>query len=156
MGLERWVTGEHLVAAVTAERDLDLFSRESGQKISRHDRGIAEGLVEKIHELRHEVEHHAGRDGELVVLRADLVSYHPGVARLVEGLLFEGDGEALDGARFYLRHHRGYGARVDTAAQEDANRDVAQHFFFDRLFELDTQLVFEIAPAHRRPSLALR
>ena len=125
-GQERRIPAEQLVAAVAAEGHRHRGPRVAGQVEGGQERRIGERFVEQISEPRQQRPRVGGGEGELVMLRAQALRHRPGEWFLAVTRLLEADGEALEPLP---RGHRprggGDGARIDAAAEEDADGHVA-------------------------------
>src|SRR5262245_42808832 len=71
-------------------------------------------------------------DEHLVVIGLELSGDQFGLRKLVEVLVvLEADGEGVDGTIRVLGHERDIGGGIDTAGEEDADRHVGHHAFFN-------------------------
>src|SRR5439155_25704881 len=119
------VAPEGLVGALSSEYDrCPGRAREAADEAERDAHRVGERLVLVVDEVGEEAERVLVRDLDLVVLRAEVLRYAPGIGALVlaAGPL-EADGEGAQPPAGLCRqaHDR---ARVEAAAQEGAYRDV--------------------------------
>ena len=118
------VTGEQLIPSVTRQHDLHVLPRETRDEVGR-DRGwIGKRLIEGAQEVIQHVEV-LGTDDELVVLCPEPLCDSSRIGELVVRFFPEAHGERLDRDTDLGRHDRDDGARIDSPAQEGADRHVA-------------------------------
>ena len=97
---------------------------ELGQQEGRDHGRVGEGLAETGGDPQEEVRLE-GADLELLVIGAVPLRDPPGVRALIEAGLREGGGECPHRTARPPGHGRDHGARVDSAGEEDAERNVA-------------------------------
>jgi hypothetical protein len=90
--------------------------------VGQHGR-IAEGLFERTGQNLDRLDHVRLED-HLVMVGAEFPCDDAGVVRLVEVVLRKANAEGLDGAGTGAGHHGDDGGRIDSTAQESAQRDV--------------------------------
>ena len=129
------VPAEHLVAAVTGERDGDMPARHLRDEIRGDLGGVGERLVVHRRQERDDVTRLIGAEIEFVVLGAEVPGNCLGVLRLVEARLVEPDGEGQHRTVALLLHESHDGSRVDTTRQQCPERHVRHHFLTDRRAE---------------------
>ena len=149
-GLGR-VAAEELVATVAGEDDRHLLPREARQEDGGQAARIGKGLVEDARDLGEERGRVLAPNDRLVVLGAEPPRRRRRVAALVVRRLVEADGEGLDRRGGRLGGERRHQARVDTAREEAAPRDVAQDAGRDRAAEPPDHLFRRLGRRRGRP-----
>ena len=117
------VACERLVRALTCEDHLDVARGLPGQEIHRNDNGIAHRLVHVPNDLR-EQRQVTGAALDLVVIAAERVG-HPARLRELVDRRPEADRERAHRRRAQPMHRADHQARVQPAAQEGTEWDIA-------------------------------
>ena len=118
------VSSEVLVAPVPVEHDGHVAPRQLGDRIARNRGRVAERFVIVPDQTGQDVQDRRS-DDELRVVGAVTIGDHPRERTLVEAGLVEAHGKRSDRAIERARHVGDNGARVDAAAQEGSERDIA-------------------------------
>ncbi len=137
------VAAEQLVAALAGEGDLDLARRQLGDQVGRQRRGVAEGLVEGLDQLREELDR-VGAQDDLVMLGAVALGDQPRPLELVEARLLEADREGLHRIGLLAGGERDQTGRVDPAGEQHADRHVGNQVGADGVAQGLAQLAREL------------
>ena len=137
------VAAEQLVAAVAADHDLDVASREARQQ-PRAQRERIGRLVERRDQVRQQ-RSDLGRDALFVMLGAEHLRHGARRRRFVEALIVQAHRERRQLADAELaREHRDQQARIHAAAEERTHRHVADQVQAQRLFDTRLELVAQL------------
>src|SRR6185312_4932863 len=131
------VAAEYLVAALADEHDGDAgIANRACDEVHRQAGRIAKRLVELAGELGNARTALGGADRDLAMvateLRGDSTRERQVVKVLARTEAGEPDRERLERAVDELAHERDVRARVDSAAEQSADRDVAHHSLANR------------------------
>jgi hypothetical protein len=122
-----------------------VLGRELRHHVGGDRRGVAERLVEVPGQVLDDADDVWPQD-EVVMVRGKLLGDDARVIELVEARFREADRERLEASLVRLGHHADHGARVEAAAEEGANRHVAdlvqRHRLGQDLAQLFDQLAF--------------
>lgn len=99
---ERIVAGEHLVAAVAAERNRHVPPGERRQQVCQDNRAVAERLVEPREHARNELDRFIEIEDIVMVVGVKQVGDPRRVRRLVVRLLMESDRERVGLFRWHV------------------------------------------------------
>ena len=142
LGGERRVPSEQLVAPVASQCDGDGLAREPREHVRRQDRRIRERLVENVDDRRQDVDQRSGVKICSWWSVPKCWATRRACADSSKLRSLEPDRERLDVPRRHLLdHHRHDRARVDPAAQEGAERDVAHQAAPHRLTQTGVELL---------------
>ena len=137
------VAAEELVGPLPRERHLDRFGRELRDQVGGQSRRVGERLVERLHQLRQELDR-VGPQHQLVVVRAVPLCDLPRVAELIEGALLEADREGADPLGALLGGQRRQRRGVDASGEQDPDRHVRDqmgaHGVAEPLAQLDREV----------------
>ena len=131
MGLKAGVAGKKLIPSVSTENGFYFSSGELGEEPGRHEGGIAEGFVEATINGGNRLGDIFGREGLVVVLRADLAGDHFGKGKLVVGGFLKTDGEGVKFTASERGGEGGHGAGVDSSAKKDSDIHIAAQLVAD-------------------------
>ncbi len=135
------VSHQDLVAAVATEGDLDVFASDRAQEERREDRLVAHRFVQHFRDTRDQVAHAIGGEHFEVVFRAQCIRRQGRIARLIETLLLEADGEGLNvlGVATHVIADRG---RIEPSTEKKADRHVGDQAAARGLVEQSVQLSY--------------
>ncbi len=156
------VASEQLVAAFAGQHHLDVLGRQFGHKIQRDARRKADRLVLVPDHLRHRAEKLVEPDDNLVMLGAEQPRHLRRPSEFAELGLLIAYRERLHRSVEPPLHDRGDAARVDTSAEEYAERHVRHQPALDALLEARAALgdplsrvaLFGLVKQRRFPILA--
>src|SRR5208337_3007584 len=117
------VSGKHLVTTVTGKGYGYMLAGHLRNVIGGQHGRIAERFFERTGEQVDGLDY-VGFEDHLMMIGGETLSDDAGVVSLVEIVPGETDAEGLDGAGTGAGHHGDHGGRIDSAAEESAERDV--------------------------------
>ena len=122
------VTGETLITAVAIQRDGDVARRHLREIKTRNRRWVCKRFAVVTSQLRHDLDG-VWFDDELVMIGREALGDHPGESQLIKVSLREADRERLYGFGRLVGHGGDHGARVDSAREQSAERDLAHEAY---------------------------
>ena len=136
------VAAEQLVRALARQDDGHVLAGSARQEVYRERRRVGDWLVEVPRDIGKRTGEVVRRHRDLMVVRADALRHLPRPLELIE--ILEADGEGLErpaarGPQFLLRE-RGDDGAVDAAAEERADRHVADQVTGNRLLHRGADL----------------
>ena len=133
------IAGKQLVAAFAGEHDLHVPGRELRDEIQRHARRVGDRLVLVPDETGERAEVVMFVDDHFVRVRANRAGDLPRVIQLAEGAILERDRERLQRTVDHFGHDRGNRAAIEAAREEHPERHVRHqshpHGFLEELAE---------------------
>ncbi len=136
------ISSEEFVASLTRQDDGHVVSGQFRHRIQRNRCEGGEWLVgvpDHVEEGAYEL---IGRKDDFVMVGAKAIRCLPRVAALVVAAArIEGDGKGLEPLDAQLAGTGHHGRRVESAAQQDTDGDVAHEVGFDRTGEVSVELL---------------
>lgn len=132
------VAAENLITAVTPPDHLDLLAGQLRDQVNADTQRIRR-LIHMVDHRRHEV-HQIGGNHPFVEVHVVFVGHQPGHWQRIEILVRNADGKGGQRTVHLGRHVGSDGGRIDAAAQEGADLDVAQKVGADGVRQEPVQL----------------
>ncbi len=137
------ITGEYLVPSIARQCHRDILAGHCADLEGRQRRAVPERLVVDRRQAIQKVER-IRVDRSDAVVGAIALGGLPSVGRLVPPSGPKGNREGADRLRLQTCHHCHHTARIDTAGQKGAERDVGDHPDADRFAQTCNKLFLDL------------
>ena len=118
------IAEEELVGPLAGEHHLDMLPCQAGDKVQRYAGGERDGFVFMPDEMGQGFEKLLGRHNDFAVFRPDRASGKPGIGEFIRFRLGKAHREGADRLLDHGSHQGRQAARIQTAGEEQAKRNV--------------------------------